>query len=50
MADEQLDVVEETENEELTVEVEETAEPEVSVEEGVCGPVRQGRELYPKKD
>jgi hypothetical protein len=33
MADEQLDVVEETENEELTVEVEETAEPEVSVEE-----------------
>ncbi len=31
MADEQLDVVEETENEEFTVEVEETAEPEVSV-------------------
>jgi|5_EtaG_2_1085323.scaffolds.fasta_scaffold00421_26 hypothetical protein len=31
MADEQLDVVEETENEELTVEVEEAAEPEVSV-------------------
>ena len=33
MADEQLDMVEETENEEFTVEVEETAEPEVSVEE-----------------
>ena len=31
MADEQLDVVEETENEELTVEVEEAPEPEVSV-------------------
>jgi hypothetical protein len=31
MADEQLDVVEETENEELTIEVEEASEPEVSV-------------------